>query len=607
MPLDATGTASYERSSISLLSRQPVSLGPDPEREAADWNIVFNHCERRLRSLKGIRWSWLATWMDIGAFFIPRRTKWFITPNQYARGRFLNDQIIDSTGAQALLTCASGMWSGLTNPARVWFRFAPSLEDFDLDEDARAWLEELQRKSMAVLHTSNFYSIMAQFFQDLAAFGTSPIICYEDDEQIVRFYLPCAGEYMLGSSSRFTNDTLYREFTLTVEQIVGMFALKNCPAEIRVLWEDGDYDKEYVVCQGVEPNYPISGKGKRQVQPVPSRFPVREIYWLRGVKGARPLSARGFEDKPFVAGRWWLVGNDAYGRGPCDLCLGDNKQVQTETLRKAEFLEKGVRPPMIADPELKNEPASVMPGMITFVNTANSRVGFKPAFEVNAVWLQHLTVDIKSVNDRIREALYVPQFMAITMMQGVQPRNELELTKRDLERLQILGPVIDLFENEVASPLLGRVVAIMQRKGMIRPMPRSLRGVPLKIQYQSIMRLAQKAAESVTIKDAIATGGAMSLSAKNAGVPDPLRIVNLDRLYRRYLDMNSVPVDCVFPEDVVKKHDDERAAAVAQEKMQAQLSSLAPTAVDAAKVLSDTEIGGGSMLNSLLSGSVVPS
>lgn len=41
-----------------------------------------------------------------------------------------------------------------------------------------------------------------------------------------------------------------------------------------------------------------------------------------------------------------------------------------------------VRPPLVVYPVLKNEPLSIMPGMITFVNTAHGNGGFKPAFEV---------------------------------------------------------------------------------------------------------------------------------------------------------------------------------------------------------------------------------
>ena len=38
---------------------------------------------------------------------------------------------------------------------------------------------------------------MAQAFQDIVVFGTAPVIVYEDFEDIIRLYLPCAGEYYL--------------------------------------------------------------------------------------------------------------------------------------------------------------------------------------------------------------------------------------------------------------------------------------------------------------------------------------------------------------------------------------------------------------------------
>lgn len=605
MPLDS-GPAPYTNMGATLMARQPV-FPKDVKREASDWNTVYLHLERRMAALRAWRWTWLSTWMELAAFFLPRRAKWWISANLYNRGRFLNDQIIDSTGVQALNTCASGMWSGLTNPARPWYSFEPSIDGVELDEDAKQYLQNLKDRSMAVLKGSNFYASTAQLFQDVTAFGTSPIILYEDEQDVIRCYVPCAGEYFLQAGARFSVDTLYREYTLTVGQIVEQFTLNNCPVAVTALWAEGNIDQEFVVAHAIEPNFNIRGRGHTEVKVVSGRFTYREVYWLRGKKGQKPLSIRGFNERPFMAARWWLCSNDPYGRSPCMDALGDNKQIQQETLRKAEFLEKGVRPPMIADPELKNEPASIMPGMVTFVNTANSRLGFKPAFEVNATWLQHLTVDIKDVQQRIKEALYVPNFMAITQMAGVQPRNELELTKRDLERLQILGPVIELFENEVAGPAIQRVVSIMQRKGLVGPMPPSLQGVPLKITYQSLARLAQEAAEAVSLKDFAGSIGTASLAAKNAGVPDPARVVNWDEWARRMGMVTHVPQTIIYTVTQVKQNDDARAQAMAQEKAAERASSLAPAAVDAAGVLSKTEVGGGSYLSSLLTGNTTPS
>jgi hypothetical protein len=57
--------------------------------------------------------------------------------------------------------------------------------------------------------------------------------------------------------------------------------------------------------------------------------------------------------------------------------------------------------------------------------------------------------------------------------------------------------------------------------------------VPLKINYVSIMRLAQKAAESVAMKDVFATAGRRRAPPRPQGVPDPLRIIDLDAPLRR--------------------------------------------------------------------------
>jgi hypothetical protein len=276
--------------------------------------------------------------------------------------------------------------------------------------------------------------------------------------------------------------------------------------------------------------------------------------------------------------------------------LGDNKQVQLETLRKAEYIEKGVRPPMGANPELKMEPQSTMPGMTVYVNTDGGKKGFWPLYELNPQWLPAMTQDIDKVNARIERTLFVNLFMAISQMEGVQPRNELELTKRDLERLQELGPVINLYEKEL-DVLIMRLLNIMTRMRMLKPAPPSLRGVPLRVNYTSIMRLAQRSAESVSMKDFFQTAGALSSAAKAAGVPDPIRIVKLDDALRRYGDLVEFPSTLFFTDGEVARHDQIRT----QEMQKAQAPQQAMAAVEAAKTLSDTSLpGGNSALGAML-------
>ena len=583
----------------SLLSLQPVSKDPKPITDDFKWGVIYDHCEARLGSLRMWRYSWWGYWSSLAQFFQPKRYHWLVVANRMARGNPINDAIIDSTGTLALETCGSGMWTGLTNPARPWIKLESALPWVKLDGEAQEWVDDTEQRIYTVLAQSNFYTQMAQAFQDLALFGTAPFLVYEDFEDVIRVYLPCAGEYYLGTGARLSVDTFYREFTFTVAQIVEMFGVENCPPEITKLWMEGgaSIDMEFTVAHAIEPNFALKNKGtgKADIKVVPAIFTYREVYWLKGIKTPKPLSIAGFFEKPFAAMRWSVTSNDAYGRSPCMTALGDNKQVQLETRRKAEFIEKLVRPPMGANPELKNEPSSIIPGNITYTNTDNGKKGFWPLFEVQPAALAPMIADIKDVNARVEKALFVDVFMAITQMQGVQPRNELELTKRDLERLQKLGPVIELVEAELRIALQ-RVMDIMARRKMLMPKPKSMQAVPIKIGFLSIMRIAQQSAASVGMKDFFATMGGLSSAAKAAAVPDPLRKVNLSKAVDKFADAMNIPADLLFTDDEVAAHDKARDQAMQQQ----QAPQQAMAGVTAAKTLSETKVGGDSALSALL-------
>lgn len=583
----------------SLLSQQPVTPRKDPKQSTKEWNIVYSKLQGRLGGLKNWRYSWWLHWGVLAQYFSPRRYQWLITPNRQWRGSPINNQIIDSTGLQAVRTCAAGMWTGLTSPSRPWFAIEMAGLQDEIDAEGQTWIEESEETLYAVLAGSNFYNTMAQAFEDVTVFGTAPVVIYEDFTDVIRCYLRAPGEYYLGTNSRLSIDTLYGEFVYTVAQIVGRWDVSNCPQVVVNLWVQGggSLDVEFVIAHSIEPNFGFDAQnGKDEIKLVPEEFTFREVYWLRDQKAEKPLEVNGFRSTPFMAARWATVSNDAYGRSPCMDALGDNIQVQVETLRKAEFIEKGVRPPMGASPELKNEPASIVPGNITYVTNDGQKKGFWPLFQPEAVWLSGITADIDRVNARIQSCLFVDLFMAITKMEGVQPRNELELTQRNQERLQELGPFVHMFENEFAAPALRRIIDICMRKGVLRPLPESLRGKSFKITFLSIMRQAQRAMEAVSMKDVLQFGGVASAAAKNAGLPDPLRQLNLDKYMREYTRITGLDQDLLFTLDEVAENDAARAKGEQQAMAPDQISAMAQTA----KVMSDTPLDGGTMLGSLL-------
>jgi hypothetical protein len=380
---------------------------------------------------------------------------------------------------------------------------------------------------------------------------------------------------------------------MTVSQIVDEYGLEACDDGTRSLWRAGgaSHEMEKVVACAIEPNFPLDARGRpgsKEVRIVPSGFPYREVYWLRGEKAGRPLSKRGFWDKPFGVGRWKVQSNFPYGRDcPGIASLGDVKQLQRQQARKGEGIEKQVRPPMGGDPELKNEPSSILPGHITYVNSQSGKKGFWPLFEVKPD-LAAMSVDLKDTQTRIDRAYMVDVWMAISQMEGVQPRNVIEIAERKGEKLQRLGPVVGLLKDEIADPVLQRTANIIVRRRMLRPRPPSLQGVPLQLKYMDMVTLAQLGAETANMESTLATIGNLGALAQAASLPPPLRIFNLDESARIFAERKSFPARGVFTPEEVAAHD----KAKAQQAENAQAVQAAQAGVQAAGTLGKVDTQG---------------
>ena len=159
--------------------------------------------------------------------------------------------------------------------------------------------------------------------------------------------------------------------------------------------------------------------------------------------------------------------------------------------------------------------------------------------------------------------------------------------------------MIGIWKTEFAEVLVQRAVRIIERRRMLRPRPKTLVGIPIKAQYIDMVTLAQMGAETASMERTFQVAGNLSAGAKAAGVPDPLRVINLDKSIRVYADKTNFPVEALFTEAEVAQHDKARA----QAKQQAQIPGQAMAAVQGAKTLSETDLGGGNNALAALIGS----
>ncbi|WP_017773830.1 portal protein [Paraburkholderia kururiensis] len=555
-----------------------TSQKPTADKSSPEMMQLREHVQNRLIGLRVDRFSWWMHWREIADYILPRRYQWLVTPNKGSRGVPINQRIIDSTATIAARTCASGMMAGITSPGRPWFRL--TLPDQDLSDvsPVKLWLDEVQKRMLHVMAESNFYNAMATMYFDLVVFGTAPMIIYEDFEDVIRCYNPCAGEYYLANGPRLNVDTFYREFVYTTYQIAKEFGLENCSDDVRQAIKTGgaSLTREKIIGHAVEPNdkYVPGAPGLKGMK-------YREVYWEMGQGRNYTLRVQGFHEFPVVAPRWDIVGNDAYGRSPCMDALGDVKQLQVEQKRKAQAIDKMVNPPMVADVALKNEPATLIPGGVTYIPGSANSVGFKPVYEVRPE-IQEMMLDIKEVQERIERVLFKDLFLMISQLDTVRTATEIDARKE--EKLIQLGPVLERFENEALDPAIDRIFNVMLRAGLLPPVPQELRGEQIQVQYISMLAEAQKAVSTAGVERLAQFVGNLA-----GAVPGALDNVDWDEMIDEYADQLGVSPKIIVPLAKVLKIRAQRQ----QQQQQAEAANNAMAAVQGAQVLSQTDVGGG--------------
>jgi hypothetical protein len=216
--------------------------------------------------------------------------------------------------------------------------------------------------------------------------------------------------------------------------------------------------------------------------------------------------------------------------------------------------------------------------------------------------IEHMSKLIEKIEMRVEKWFFNDLFQMMDNLQGVQPRNEMEIAERRGEKLQVLGPVVEGIENELADDIR-RCFAIMARRGMIMPKPRSLMGIPLDIEFDSMIAVAQRAAETAAAERGITVITNLDKSYPDKHIGDN---VNWDKTARDYLDKGGFRVANMNSEDDVKAMRLQRQQEMAKQQQQAQAAQAAthtvPALAGAAKDASQIEPGGALNALQIMSG-----
>ena len=540
---------------------------------------------KRLEALRSERSTFIPLYRELSDYHLAHRGR-FLTSDRN-KGFKRNTKQINNTSRLSNRTLASGMMSGITSPARPWFRLSSGDSQLDDITSVKIWLHEVQKTMYKVFSSSNTYNALHQLYSELGVFATAAMGVYEDFEDVIWCKPYTVGSYMLGMDGQNISDSFYREYEISVAQCVKQFGIENVSAAVKDQWDKGNTESWVKIVHLIEPN-----DDRDMNSPKASEKPFRSVYY-EAAKGSRDaadkcLRESGFDEFPVMTPRWDVTGEDVYATDcPGMTCLGDAKALQLAERRKYQALDKIANPPLQGPVSLKDKMKNGRPSADEITWHADGDGG-----QLSSIYGNYrpdigaINNEIMSVETRIQHAFYEDLFLMLASSDRRQITAR-EVAEKHEEKLLMLGPVLERLHTELLDPLIDRTFNILQRNGVFPVPPPELQNRELDVEYVSVLAQAQR----------LVNTGAIDRITEYVGAVTPIwpearHKINIMQNIDNYADALGVDPN------TINSDSDANALAEAEKKAAQQQAMMeqGAQAVDMAKTASETNMDENSAL-----------
>lgn len=547
---------------------------------------------KRLEALRSERSSFIPLYQELSDYHLAHRGR-FLTSDRN-KGHKRNTRQINNTSRLASRTLASGMMSGITSPARPWFRLSSGDKSMDDLAAVKSWLHAVQKVMYRVFSSSNTYNSLHTLYAEMGVFGIGAIGVFKDFDNVIWCRPYTVGSYMIGANGKNTIDTFYREYEYTVSQVVKEFGIDNCSNSVKEQWKKGNTEAWIKLVHAIEPN-----DDRDSNSPLASEKKFRSVYYEQSTARHRTevsfedkfLSRSGFDTFPVLTPRWDVTAEDIYAVDcPGITSIGDVKSMQLAERRKYQALDKVVNPPLQGPSSLKNKmKGGVLKGGEVVYHDETTE-GLTSIYQNYRPDIPAIKEEILDAEQRISRAFYEDLFLMLAQTDRRQITAR-EVAEKHEEKLLMLGPVLERLHTELLDPLIDRTFDILQDVGVLPEPPPELQGKELNIEYVSVLAQAQRL---------VNTGAIDRLSQYTSQIaqvwPDARHKFNAIQSIDDYADALGVDPAIVNSDEVVEQMVQAERQAQAQAQAQEQAGALAHSA----KLLSETDTGGDNALSGIM-------
>jgi hypothetical protein len=543
---------------------------------------------KRFKQLREIAQnSWVQRWSTIAEYFAPNKGR-YLTTEDIEDDNTTADKyvkVLNATPLFAKRSLASGLIGNLTSPTSKWFQL--TIRDDELKDlhSVRKYFYDVREVLLEIFSISNFYGSIHSIYDELGVFGTACMLIEEDFKNVIRCRPFTIGEYYLANGSDLTPQSLFRQYSMTVRQLVEEYGIDKVSERVKQLYERNNAEERIKVIACIQPRV----QGDKAVI-TDNTMPYESVHFEADSVEGKFLRVCGYKEKPFMSPRWDVTATDVYGTGqPGDASLGDAKMLQKEEELKLKGLSKEVDPPVLAPTSMKNKVISQVPGGVTYAdNTEPGSQGIRPIADIQ-INISPIAQDIQNTEYRIKLAFFNDLFQ--TVLGESKRMTATEVDQRRAESLTLLSPTVNRIQAEVLENSIERTFGIAHRLGLLPEAPPELEGRTLEIEYVSVLAQAQQVVSTQSIEQVLSFAGNL------AGIkPEIMDGIDTDEALKQYAKDYGVPP--VIMKD--KQQIDEMRQARAQQMAQMQQQEQMAQGVESAKLLSETQVGDNNALEELM-------
>ena len=437
---------------------------------------------KRFGQAKSRKDLWIELYRDAQDYAAPQRETF---DEEWKGHRKDGSQLVfDSTAQDSIMTGVSNLHSSLVPPMKRWIELKAGTA-LQGDSQYDKALESITEVLFSHLHNSNFDTQVSESFQDLFI-GTGALLAFEGTpQQPFNFVNVPLSQLYLEEGPNHRIDTAFRLFAMTARNIEKQWPDAQVHEELRDIIDESP-DKELKFIEATLPEkVELYDRNEADIVEVDGYK-----YYVIEENSKQIIVERAMRSSPWIIFRWANLPGEIYGRGPVLTALPAIKTLNEQVkilLQAASIATLGMY--TVADDGVVNmDNIKLGGGALIPVTSNGSQVQGPTLAPLPTPGNPNLAqLVIESQQAQIKRILFGDPLGDVNL--PVKTATEISLRQQELSKR--IGSAFGKLQYEFISPLVNRLLDILDSLGLIDLGEFKVDGNTLAIEHISPLAQAQ--------------------------------------------------------------------------------------------------------------------